>query len=349
MSIESLCGLTPDEILALIAPEEATMRHAVSVANSIYKKRLASLREFPGIPKSLRERLGTVAGSGLFPPIRTVLSDDGSVKFLFRNEPGQLYETVFIPEGKRQTVCISTQSGCRMGCPFCATGKYGFFGNLTARDMINQVISLPMAGQITHVVFMGMGEPMDNLGNVLKACRILTAEWGLTIAVKNVTVSTVGVEASAREFLETSPYNFSLSLFSPFPEERIRFVAAERKNPAHRIIDLMKQHSGERKRRMTIAYVMVKGINDSDRHLEALKHLAGNSGIRVNLLPYHPLPGDLNESSPPDLMQHFKHNLMISGISASVRRSRGADISAACGLLASGLAEISTPGQAKQV
>jgi 23S rRNA (adenine2503-C2)-methyltransferase len=224
-----------------------------------------------------------------------------------------------------------------MGCPFCVTGKYGFRGNLSVQDIINQVISIPESGTITHVVFMGMGEPMDNIDNVLKACNILSAEWGLAISQRNITVSTVGITAGVEIFLTHSNCNLTLSLYSPFPEERYRAVPAEKKYPAGQIIDMMKNYPVLKKRRMSIAYVMISGINDTDRHLEGLISLLRQSKIRINLLPYHSIPDDENASSSVERMQHFKHQLVISGISASIRKSRGSDISAACGLLASGL------------
>ena len=242
-----------------------------------------------------------------------------------------------MPDKKRNTVCVSTQSGCRMGCPFCVTGRYGFHGNLSAGEIVNQVISIPEASKITHVVFMGMGEPMDNLENVLKACRILTAEWGLAISQRNITVSTVGITPGIKIFLESSECNLTLSLYSPFPDERKLVVPAETRYPVSEIINIMKNYPVKKKRRLSVAYVMIKELNDTDHHLEGLKALLKGSDIRVNLLPYHLVPGDNNTSSSAERIQFFKHNLVISGISASIRKSRGIDISAACGLLATGL------------
>jgi 23S rRNA (adenine2503-C2)-methyltransferase len=224
-----------------------------------------------------------------------------------------------------------------MGCSFCATAKYGYEGNLTSGEIINQIISIPNAGEITHVVFMGMGEPMDNLENVLKACRILSSEWGLSISSKNITVSTVGIMPEAEQFLLRSECNLTLSLFSPFTSEREKVIPAERRHPVMQIVEIMKNSRVKRKRRLSIAYVMLKNINDTDDHLEELKTILRDSAIRVNLLSYHPVPDDQNCPSSAERMQYFKHNLVLSGISASIRKSRGTDISAACGLLAAGL------------
>jgi 23S rRNA (adenine2503-C2)-methyltransferase len=224
-----------------------------------------------------------------------------------------------------------------MGCLFCVTGRYGFHGNLSAGEIVNQVISIPDKSKITHIVFMGMGEPMDNLENVLKACRILTAEWGLAISHRNITVSTVGITPGIKIFLGSSECNLTLSLHSPFPEERKLIVPAEMRYPVYEIINIMKNYPIKKKRRLSVAYVMINQLNDSDNHLEGLKSLLKGSGIRVNLLPFHMVPGDKNTSSSAERIQFFKHNLVVSGISASVRRSRGIDVSAACGLLAAGL------------
>lgn len=334
---KSLCGLTIEEIYDIIRPLGFSFENAVSVSNSIYKKKIDDLSEIPGISKNLKIELLQKTSSGLYQPVNTEVSSDRSVKYLFRNDTGKEFETVFIPEEKRSTVCVSTQSGCKMGCSFCLTGRYGYRGDLTAGDIINQIISIPDAVNVTHVVFMGMGEPMDNLENVLKACRIITSEWGLAISSRNVTVSTVGIIPPVEQFLNSSECNLTLSLCSPFSNERKKFIPAEIKNPVIDLVGVMKRFHLKRKRRLSIAYVMIKDFNDSDQHLEELKSILHDSAIRVNLLAYHTVPGDSFSSSSSERMQYFKHNLVISGISASIRKSRGADISAACGLLASKL------------
>jgi len=347
MTGTTLCGSTAEEIYNLIEPAGFTRAQAVSVAVSVYRKRITDIFKFQKIPKRLMEELDKTTSAGIFSPAGSVRSEDGSIKYLFRNREGVVYEAVYIPEGNRKTVCVSTQSGCRMGCPFCATGKFGFHGNLSAGEIVNQVISLPDVQDPTHVVFMGMGEPLDNTENVLKACRILTAEWGVSISPGKVTVSTVGITPGVIDFLKDSECNLTLSLHTPFPEEREMIVTAERQYPAREIIEIMKGFGLKGKRRMSVAYVMIGGLNDTDEHLGELIRLLKGSQIRVNLVPFHKIPPfkeaipEGNEfsgltSSSPERMLYFKHNLVISGISASVRRSRGIDVNAACGLLASG-------------
>lgn len=338
----NLCGLTADEIFGLIGPLGFGYAHAVSISNGIYKKRASDLSQIVKIPGKLLEWLNVNCFAGIYLPHASEISADGTVKYLFRSESGKEFETVFIPDIKRNTVCVSTQAGCRMGCSFCVTGRYGFHGNLSAGDIVNQVIGIPGAEEVTHIVFMGMGEPMDNVLNVLKACEILTAEWGLSVSPRNVTVSTVGLMPGVVKFLFQSDCNMTFSLLSPFSEERKMVTAVENKYPAEDILEILKSYRVKKKRRLSVAYVMIKDFNDSDKHLEKLKGMIGGSSIRVNLLPYHPAFNDPFSSSSEERMQYFKHSLVVSGISASIRRSRGVDISAACGLLATGLTGPST-------
>ena len=337
MILKSLCGLTADELYDLIRPYDFSYSNALSVLNSVYKKGTKEISDFMKIPKKLKETLISSSWTGILDPVSSEVSEDKTVKYLFRTNSGKQFEAVYISDSKRHTVCVSTQSGCRMGCPFCASGRYGFHGNLTAGEIVSQILSVPFAEKVTHVVFMGMGEPLDNFENVLKACEIITAQWGLALSPGNVTVSTVGIRPGIESFLRQSSCNLTLSLYSPFSVERQQVVPAEKKYPARDIIQLMKDSILKKGRRFSVAYVMINGLNDSDAHLKELISILKGTIIRVNLLPYHSAGIDEMSSSSPDKMQYFKHNLVISGISASVRKSRGSDISAACGLLAAGL------------
>lgn len=298
----------------------------------VYRKGIKSFREINDIPGIVLDALEESFVPGLSSPLASEISSDGSVKYLFKATAGLLHETVWLPEGKRKTVCISVQSGCRMGCRFCATGKAGWGGNLTAGEIVNQVISLP--DSFTHVVFMGMGEPGDNIEEVIRAANILTAEWGLAAGSGKVTVSTVGVTPSVKRLLEETNCNITLSLHSPFPDERLGVIPTEAIWPFAETLRLMKEAGNHGKRRFTVAYVMIEGKNDSDRHLEELKRLLSGTGIRVNILPYHPMKGDGGRSSDNSIMMQFKHLLVTAGIGASVRRSRGTDIAAGCGMMA---------------
>jgi len=332
-----LTGMTKTDLDYFLEGEGIDPKYSVAIATNFYRRGIRRFENFANIPGSVRALLNSKLSAGLFEPVTSEISSDKTVKYLFRSTDGREFETVFIPDGKRKTVCVSTQAGCRMGCPFCLTGRYGFRGNLSTGEIINQILSIPEADSITHIVFMGMGEPLDNIDEVLRSCKILTSEWGLAVSPRNITVSTVGITAGVKRFLAESDCNLTLSLFSPFPAERASVVPAEKANPVSEIIGIMKDFRLRKRRRLTIAYVMINGINDTEGHLRELKTLLSGTGIRVNLLPYHPIGDDEYISSDISLMEHFKNVLMMSGISASVRRSRGSDISAACGLLASGL------------
>ena len=333
---KSICGLTSNEVYDLISPAGFTLSHAVSILNNVYKKHRSDILLFKKIPNALRVMLSSIAVSGVFLPESEIVSEDKSVKYLFSSVSGGKFETVYIPDGKRYTVCVSTQSGCRMGCTFCATAKYGFKGNLTASEIVNQIIAIPQADKVTHIVFMGMGEPMDNMENVLKACNIITAEWGMALSPRNVTVSTVGILPGIEEFLNGSDCNMTFSLYSPFSDERLKAVPIEKLYPFHKILDIMTHFKARKGRRLSIAYIMIKDVNDTDSHLNELISILRGSSVRVNLIPYHSHFTHLYLSSSEERMKYFKHNLVISGISASIRKSRGTDISAACGLLAAG-------------
>ncbi len=306
--------------------------HARRLLYWVYRRGIRSLDEINDIPGRVLQVLSGHVEPGLISPIASEASTDGSVKYLFTNNAGLTHETVWLPDGKRRTVCVSVQAGCRMGCRFCATGRNGWGGNLSAGEMVNQVTGIP--DQVTHIVLMGMGEPGDNIDEVIRACGIFTAEWGLAAGRSKVTVSTVGVTPAVTRLLEETDCNITLSLHSPFPEERREVIPAEGRWPFTETLSMMKEYDNRKKRRFTVAYVMIKGKNDTDRHLQGLKRLLSGTGIRVNILPYH--PADLNDDlcSDSDTMMRFKHELVTSGIGASVRKSRGTDIAAACGMLA---------------
>ncbi|MDZ7635781.1 MAG: radical SAM protein [Bacteroidales bacterium] len=335
-----VAGSDPAALQALLARRGIDPKHARRLLYWICRRGITSFGEINDIPKKVLEAINGGFVTGLSSPVASEISADGSVKYLYSTYGGLLHETVWLPDGKRQTVCISVQSGCRMGCRFCATGHNGWRGNLTAGEIVNQVISLPQS--FTNIVLMGMGEPGDNIEEVIKACSILTAEWGLAAGSGRVTVSTVGVTPSVKRLIYETDCNITLSLHSPFPDERLGVIPAEGIWPFNQTLRLMQEYDNRRKRRFSVAYVMIEGKNDSDGHLEELKRLLKGTGIRVNLLPYHPAAGDNDKSSDHATMIRFKHLLVSSGIGASVRRSRGADISAGCGMLAAGF----KPGRA---
>jgi len=334
INIIQLAGLGLAETEDLLAHASIDRRYARRILYWIYRKGIRVFGEINDIPKSVLAVLSERFSTGLSDPFSSVVSADGTARYLFTTGEGLIHESVYIPDGKRETVCISVQSGCRMGCRFCATGQNGWRGNLTSGEIVNQVVSLPH--KVTHVVLMGMGEPGDNIDEVIKALKALTAEWGMAIGKSRVTVSTVGITPAVERLLEETECNITLSLYSPFPGERTEAVPAEKVWPYKKTLDLMKTFSTDRKRRFTVAYIMIKGKNDTDEHLEELKRILSGTGIRVNLLPYHRPGSDGDCSADNETMMRFKHLLVTSGIGASVRKSRGLDIEAACGMLAAG-------------
>jgi 23S rRNA (adenine2503-C2)-methyltransferase len=334
VNIVPLAGLGLTETEDLLAHTNIDRRYARRILYWIYKKGIKTFSEINDTPKDVLSVLSDSFVTGLSDPVSSVVSADSAVKYLFSTDKDLLHEAVYLPDGKRETVCISVQSGCRMGCHFCATGLNGWRGNLTAGEIINQVVSLPH--KVTHVVLMGMGEPGDNIDEVIKALKVLTAEWGMAIGKSRVTVSTVGITPAVKRLLEETECNITLSLYSPFPEERREAIPAETAWPYKESLDLMKTFRPGRYRRFTVAYVMIKGKNDTDKHLEELKRLFSGTGIRVNLLPYHRPGTDGDCSTDSETMMRFKHLLVTSGVGASVRKSRGLDIEAACGMLAAG-------------
>ena len=334
----ALTCLTLSEIEASLEKCGIDSKYASRVAYWIYRKRVEDIASMTSIAGTIRKTLTKHFITGITPPSKRVASSDGSVKYLFTFPDNKEVETVFIPEAKRNTVCVSTQCGCARACLYCRTGEMGFLGNLTAGEIVNQVLALPEADTVTHIVFMGMGEPLDNIGEVIKAIEIFTAEWGLAIGNANITVSTVGITPSLEELLSSTRCNLTLSLASPISEERLRLVPTEALYPATTIIELMRNAPPAKKRRFTIAYIMLDGINDTEKHLQALITLIKDSAIRVNILTYHP-HGDLSfKPSPKERMEEFRDHLLSEGISASIRKSRGEDIAAACGMLISKLA-----------
>lgn len=287
------------------------------------------------LPKTLRLYLDDHFSPGFYEPFQTIISEDRSKKYIFHTQSGFPVETVYMPDDKRNTICVSTQAGCRMGCRFCYTGTLGFLANLDVYEILNQVGSIPEANKITHVVFMGMGEPLDNYENVQKAIDILTAQWGFSFSPRNITISTVGIKPGLGTIIKSTKCNIAISIHSPFEEERNDMIPSGSKYNIREILNLILAHDWERNRRVTFQYIMINDYNDTDRHLEELIRILKGTSIRINLMSYHPYSESFMRSSPDERQWHFKMQLMHNGISASIRRSRGEDIGAACGLLGS--------------
>ncbi len=263
------------------------------------------------------------------------LIGDGSVKPLERNA----VESVMIPTEERRTLCISSQAGCRMGCRFCMTGRQGFHGNLSPADIISQLLAVDESAELTNAVFMGMGEPLDNYDSVMKAIEIMTAPWGFAWSPKRITVSTIGVQPGLRRFLDESRCHLAVSLHSPFAEERASLMPAQKMCPADDIVSLIRKYDFSGQRRVSFEYIMFGGLNDDKRHADALSRMLRGLECRVNLIRFHRIPDAPYSTSSEPAIEAFKTRLERSGITVTVRASRGEDIFAACGMLAGSMPE----------
>ncbi len=285
------------------------------------------------LPREVKRRLGERYRLDTWGPLQVREAPDGTRKYLFRAAAGPV-EAVYIPDGRRHTLCVSTQAGCRLGCRFCATGRGGLRGNLSTGEILMQLHGLPERERVDHVVFMGMGEPLENTEAVLRAVEVLTDPRAYAIAARHITLSTVGLLPELERVLRETKINITVSLHSPFPEERARLMPVERRHPVREVLALLRRVPPGRRRRYTLAYMLFDGINDSDAHQRALAVLAAALPVRVNLLSYHPVEGVACRPAPPERLECFCRGLLAAGIPCTVRRSRGEEIAAACGLLA---------------
>ncbi len=336
MRTKTLLGLTLDELTSLVQELGEPKYRARQLAEWLYVKRATTLDEMTNLPKALRSKLKSCCTIGRSPVALTQVSRDGTEKYLFRklDRPEQTFETVYIPEEDgRATLCISSQVGCRMGCRFCATGQMGFHGHLTAADVINQVLSVPHSDALTNVVFMGMGEPLDNYKVVASVLEIMTSDYGLAWSPKRITVSTVGPRVGLTRFLEEQRANLAVSLHSPFPEERAEIMPVEGLFPIEEVIETLGKYDFSGQRRLSFEYIVFGGLNDDLRHAKALVELIRPLRSRVNLIPYHQIEGLPYHASDRAVIERFAEYLNAHGVIATIRRSRGQDIDAACGML----------------
>lgn len=326
-----LLGMTLEELSKVVAEVQLPSYAAKQIADWIYKKKVVSIAEMTNIAAVKRAYLEKHFEIGVTPPASTIESADGTIKYLFP-AAGFSVETVYIPSDDRATVCVSSQVGCKMSCLFCMTGRQGFTANLTAGEIINQIQALPQAETLTNIVFMGMGEPLDNTGEVLKALDILTQPYGYGWSPKRITVSTIGAKGLKR-FLDESACHLAVSLHASNPHDRFSIMPAEKTFPLHQIISLIRQYDFSRQRRVSFEYIVFKGFNDSIQHAASLSSLLKGIPCRVNLIRYHAIPDTPLEGVDWKKMEIFRDMLNNRGILATVRTSRGEDVFAACGML----------------
>ena len=336
-----LLGQTPAELKEIVGSFGMPAFTARQIAQWLYVKHVGTIDEMTNISKQNRERLAASYEVGRMAPVDCQRSKDGTIKYLFpvccdsvsANETERFVETVFIPDGERATLCVSCQVGCKMNCLFCQTGKQGWHGNLTAADILNQICALPEVDRLTNIVFMGQGEPMDNLNAVLRATEVLTADWGFAWSPKRITVSSVGIRGKLERFLNESDCHIAISMHSPIVEQRLRLMPAEKAMSITETVALLKQYDFTHQRRCSFEYICFGGLNDSMLHAREIVKLLDGLECRVNLIRFHEIPDVSLPASDEKRMENLRDYLNNHGITTTIRASRGQDILAACGLL----------------
>jgi len=329
-----LLGMTLEELNDVVAEVGLPKYAAKQIADWLYKKNVSFISEMTNISSTKRNELEALFDVGVAAPVHSQKSVDGTIKYLYEVKETFTVETVYIPTADRATLCVSSQIGCKMNCLFCMTGKQGFSGDLTANEILNQIRSVPERNELTNIVFMGMGEPLDNTDELFKVLDILTSNYGYAWSPKRITVSTIGVGKGLDRFLRESDCHLALSLHSPFPDERLKLMPIEKRYPVYDIIEQIKQYDFSHQRRVSFEYIVFKGLNDSKKHADALFSLLKEIPCRVNLIRFHAIPNvDLHS---PDVikMEAFRDFLNTKGMICTIRSSRGEDIFAACGMLA---------------
>ena len=330
----NLLGQTLPQLQELCAAEGFPRFTAKQICDWLYKKRADSIDLMANLSLAQRARLNEIAYIGRETPVNCAVSKDGTKKYLFPVLDGRFVEAVYIPEDERATLCVSCQAGCKMGCRFCVTGQQGFHGSLSAGDILNQLFSIPEFEQLTNVVFMGMGEPMDNLNAVLDACAVLTSDWGLGWSPKRITVSTVGIIPGMKRFIEECQCHLAVSLHNPVAGERQQIMPVQKAYPLNDVLALLRQYDWSGQRRLSFEYTMFRGLNDDIAHAQKLVEALHNLDCRVNLIRFHESKEAPFHTSMPSTIAAFQSYLNSHGIICTLRASRGQDIDAACGLLA---------------
>jgi 23S rRNA (adenine2503-C2)-methyltransferase len=330
---ENLFGATLASLGHIVAEAGLPAFAADQLSGWLYGKNATSFRDMLNLPRQGREWLTEHYSIDTPAHAKVTESRDGTRKYLFPAASGGFVEAAWIPEARRATLCLSVQVGCKMGCLFCMTGKQGFQGHLSAGEILNQYRSLPERSSVTNIVYMGMGEPLDNLENVLESLEVLCSPYGYGLSPSRITVSTVGLIPAMREFLDRTRCHLAVSMHSPFEEERRRLMPVENVYPLKQILDVLRDRPLGRQRRVSFEYIMFAGLNDSDRHAREIVKILSGIRCRVNLIPFHPITGTPLAPSPREKMEHFEQELKRRGMLTTIRQSRGLDIQAACGML----------------
>ena len=336
-AIEPLYGKNPAQLREICAAEGLPRFAAGQIARHRSVRRATDCAQMTDLSLAARARLAEKYAVGAEAPLRETVSADGTKKYLFRTSQGAFIESAYIPDGERATLCVSSQAGCRMGCRFCATGRQGLQQSLTAAEILNQAVSLPERDKLTNLVFMGMGEPLDNTDEVLRVLEIITAEWGFGWSPTRITLSTAGVVPELRRFLDATKVHLAVSLHNPFHEERMEIMPVERAWPIAEVAAILREYDFTHQRRVSFEYIVMSGLNDSPRHIRELTRLLNGIKCRINLIRFHRIPDSPYFSPGDEAMVRFRDALTARGIQTTIRASRGEDIQAACGLLSTRL------------
>lgn len=333
MTKQSLYGKTLSQLKALCEAEQLPRFAAKQIARWLYVRRVTDIQQMTDLSLAARTRLAEGYELGLSAPLRESVSADGTKKYLFKTWQGEYIESAYIPDRERATLCVSSQAGCRMGCRFCATARQGLQHSLSAGEIINQIVSIPESQKLTNIVFMGMGEPLDNLDNVLDAIEILTSDWGFAWSPTRITLSTAGVAPHLATFLDKTKVHLAVSLHNPFHEERAEIMPIEKAYPIREVCDILRRYDFTGQRRVSFEYIVMEGLNDSPAHIKELCRLLNGIKCRINLIRFHKIPDSPYFSPSNERMIAFRDALTAKGIQTTIRASRGEDIKAACGLL----------------
>ena len=330
---EYLYGQTLPQLEALCNRLEMPRFAAKQIARWLYDKHATTIEAMSDLSARHRALLAETYEVGLTAPEKVSISTDGTKKYLYRTSQNHFIESAYIPDGDRATLCISSQAGCCMGCRFCATGRQGLQHSLSTNEILNQIESLPERERLTNVVFMGMGEPLDNLDSLLPALEVLTSAWGFGWSPTRITVSTAGVASRLERFLEATQVHLAVSLHNPFPHERAEIMPIEKAWPIREVVEILRRYDFTHQRRVSFEYIVMSGLNDSPRHIRELCRLLDGIKCRINLIRFHKIPGSPYFSPDDRAMIAFRDALTAKGIHTTIRTSRGEDIQAACGLL----------------
>ena len=336
---EYLYGQTLSQLEALCNRLEMPRFAAKQIARWLYDKHATTIEAMSDLSVRHRALLAETYEVGFTAPEKVSISADGTKKYLYRTSQNHFIESAYIPDGDRATLCISSQAGCRMGCRFCATGRQGLQHSLSTNEILNQIGSLPERERLTNVVFMGMGEPLDNLDSLLPTLEILTSAWGFGWSPTRITVSTAGVASRLERFLDATQVHLAVSLHNPFPHERAEIMPVEKAWPIREVVEILRRYDFTHQRRVSFEYIVMSGLNDSPRHIRELCRLLDGIKCRINLIRFHKIPGSPYFSPDDAAMVRLRDTLTAKGIQTTIRASRGEDIQAACGLLSTSALE----------